>query len=336
MLLDIFPVKEMILKSTLSVYGFINVWHHNIRLSLDPILKTFEIGGEAGYHEYAVVSLSIYYHLTLFSGINLLIFNDEIEEFSKIAPQSPVMKSVHRLVLTFLSNEESYRPSLFLDKVGDEMNTFLINLHTMIVSYNFYEYDSAAQIIQSSKPFQSNIHCMYAYAYYIFYQGLVSIAQLRNQSTALWKQTVKQSVSQLEIWCRSSQDNFLNKLHLLIAEDLSITSTDFKAVLSSYDESIKLARRFGLTHEEALASELCGLYCIKRSFFAQATKYLSHAFASYEKWSCKSKMNQLKSTVGDYVKDPSEHLLDIFDESDNGKDVYIDVSSAQSTLSGIM
>ena len=273
-------------------------------------------------------------NISLFSALNLLELNDEIEELNKTSPLSPVTKSMHHLVLRFLGKEKCYPTTSFLEKVNDELNAFLVRLHIIIIDYNFYEYESAAEIIKNSKPFSSNINCMYTYAVYIFYQGLISIAQLKKlniNDSAMWKHAASQSISQLEIWSRAAPQNFQNKLHLLIAEDLSISSNNYKETLVSYNNAITLARRSDLIHEEALASEKAGLYCIEKSLFSEASKYISHAYNMYDKWGCKSKLLQLKSTVGVYIKVSAESL-DIFNKNDS-QDVYVDVSSSQSTLS---
>merc|ERR1711862_858718 len=148
----------------------------------------------------------------------------------------------------------------------------------------------------------------------------------------MWKLMGRQSVSQLEIWTRSAPENFANKLHLLIAEDLSISSSGHETTLDSYNESIRLARRYHLVHEEALASERAGLYCVDKLLFSEGIKYISHAYSMYEKWGCKSKLDHLKSTVGLYIKDSTEVCLDIFHQ-ENSQDFYVNLSSSQSSLS---
>ena len=324
------------MKTNLLVYGLINVWNQSIRLAIDPILKVIEIGRELGYHYYSSASFSMYAHISLFSGLNLLELNDEIEELNKTSTLSPVTNSIHHLVLRFLGKEKSYPTTSFLEKVNDELHAFLVRLHIIIIDYNFYEYESVAEIIKNSKPFSSSINCMYAYSVYIFYQGLISIAQLKKlniDDAEMWKHAVRQSISQLEIWSRAAPQNFQNKRNLLIAENLSIYSNDYKETLVAYNSAIRLSRSSDFIHEEALAAEKAGLYCIEKSLFSEASKYVSHAYKMYDKWGCTSKLHQLKSTIGVYINDSAESL-DIFDKSDS-QDVYVDVSSSHSSLSEI-
>ena len=257
----------------------------------------------------------------------MLKLNDEIEELKTYSSSNLVVNSIHHLVLRLLGRITHYPKVPTLEIMHGELDTFLIHLHIMVIDYNFHEYDSAAKIIEKSKPFSSHINCMYSYAMYIFYQGLISITQVKANSsgTSLWKCVTSQSIAQIKDWSVSGPANFKNKLKLLIAEDLGCASDDYEKVLKLYNEAIVLSSKYNQTHDEALSSERAGLYCIENSLYSEATKYLSHAYSKYEKWGSKSKNDHLKLLVGPYLKDSSKFPLNIF-KKENKEEIYIDVS----------
>ena len=67
-LVEKFPIKEVMVKVYILVYGTINIWYQHISMSLDPFLMTFEAGREIGSHENCAVCMSVYCHLSFFSG----------------------------------------------------------------------------------------------------------------------------------------------------------------------------------------------------------------------------------------------------------------------------
>ena len=131
------------------------------------------------------------------------------------------------------------------------MIIFLVKMHIIIIDYHFHVYDSAAEIITQAKQFSSQLNCVYTYSMYLFYQGLISITQMKkaqSEDTSIWKHLLNQSISWLEAWSETAPENFKVKLMLLIAEKHGCVSNDHIKALELYNEAIGLSRDYNQSH----------------------------------------------------------------------------------------
>jgi PAS domain S-box-containing protein len=98
---------------------------------------------------------------------------------------------------------------------------------------------------------------------------------------------------QLEVWADHCPANFATRAALVGAEIARIEGRDLDA-MHLYEESIRSARDNGFTHNEALAHELIGHFCLGRGLDASADGHLRNARKCYARWRADGKVRQLE------------------------------------------
>ncbi|KAL7530281.1 hypothetical protein ACHAXR_003401 [Thalassiosira sp. AJA248-18] len=97
-----------------------------------------------------------------------------------------------------------------------------------------------------------------------------------------------------------NQWNFLNKSQLLKAE-LHYLNRDFKSAEDAYKASIKSAREHKLIHEEALANELYGIFCIENMKVDKGIEQLHIAVGKYKQWGANKKADKLQLFIDEKI-----------------------------------
>jgi PAS domain S-box-containing protein len=98
---------------------------------------------------------------------------------------------------------------------------------------------------------------------------------------------------QLEVWAEHCPANFATRAALVGAEIARIEGRDLDA-MHLYEKAIRSARDHGLTHNEALANELMGQFCLRRGLETSAHGHLRNARACYARWRADGKVRQLE------------------------------------------
>lgn len=91
--------------------------------------------------------------------------------------------------------------------------------------------------------------------------------------------------------------NFENKSLLLEALLHSLNERHMMAE-NSYQASILSAREHKFHHEEALASELFGMYLVENAKVAKGIEQLQIAREKYIQWGATKKADMVKETIG--------------------------------------
>ncbi|KAL7425835.1 hypothetical protein ACHAXM_000189, partial [Skeletonema potamos] len=108
-----------------------------------------------------------------------------------------------------------------------------------------------------------------------FYHGLNSLHLRKKKSTTTkFNEGVRLAFAAIKPAAATSDWNFANKLHLLEAEQLSLTHHQ---TIVSYDASIASAKRSGFIHEQGLACEKAGFYCKRMKNNEKALEYFNQA-----------------------------------------------------------
>ena len=133
-------------------------------------------------------------------------------------------------------------------------------------------------------------------AEHAFYSALVRAA-LYNSATADQRREHFESLAahheQLKIWARHCPANFATRAALVGAEIARIENRDLDA-MHLYEKAIRSARDNGFLHNEALANELMGHFCLERGFETSAYCHLRNAWKCYARWRADGKVRQLE------------------------------------------
>ena len=120
----------------------------------------------------------------------------------------------------------------------------------------------------------------------IFFEGLVCF-QLARQSNdderSKWIKKGEMVLEKIQILSQHSSWNWENKMLLLEAEKMH-TLGGFDSAASFYERSIRSAREHKFIHEEAIASELAGLFFLERGLREKSLHLFLHSIWSYKTW----------------------------------------------------
>ena len=124
------------------------------------------------------------------------------------------------------------------------------------------------------------------YLFGILFEGLASFQLARQTNGKTENKWIKRGDSILESmrsWSEHSSWNWENKRFLLEAEKLYCLG-EFVHASSLYMSAIRSAREHKFAHEEALASELAGMFYYERGLHEKSMSLLMHSVWSYQKW----------------------------------------------------
>ncbi len=104
-------------------------------------------------------------------------------------------------------------------------------------------------------------------------------------------------------WGQYNKHNYLNKYLLLSAEISRLKGKELGETIKLYSESIKVAHRSHLIHEEAMACELMARFLLSKDQEKIASLYMSEAHYCYKRWGGNARAKFLETTY--------PHLVDV-------------------------
>lgn len=118
-----------------------------------------------------------------------------------------------------------------------------------------------------------------------FVDGLIGFffARKHLSDESKWTNLGLNAIQMLKKGVKSSDWNFSNKLYLLDAELCFLRGNDEGAMVC-YHASIKAAREHRFKHEEGLAEEKAGTYCLHKRRHGDAIAHFKNAKKCYEDW----------------------------------------------------
>jgi len=129
-----------------------------------------------------------------------------------------------------------------------------------------------------------------------FYEGVAYLNLARDTKQYKWKNQGKKTAKWMTQLESVSKWNFGNKAKLLRAE-LQYTEGDLESAEASYLASIESARDHKLIHEEAMACELYGIFCVENRMVGKGSTQLRAALGKYEQWGATKKAAELRHFI---------------------------------------
>lgn len=131
----------------------------------------------------------------------------------------------------------------------------------------------------------------------LFYEGIAYLSLARDTQQSKWRvlgEKAAAEISKFEV--TMSKWNFQNKAKLLQAE-LDYLNGEIESAEVAYNASIKSAREHKFIHEEALAYELYGIFCVNSGMPDQGTEQLHVALKKYKEWGAMKKVEELQDLL---------------------------------------
>ena len=97
-------------------------------------------------------------------------------------------------------------------------------------------------------------------------------------------------------WSAHSDWNFKNKL-LLVEAELYYTRKDYARAAICYEASIEAAHEHKFMNEEAMASELAGIFCFEIGLLSKAKSHYLHSVECFKKWGALAVCSRLESSI---------------------------------------
>ena len=132
-----------------------------------------------------------------------------------------------------------------------------------------------------------------------FFEGLASFQLARQTSSsesAKWIKRGQSVLTTIRFWSEHSRWNWENKVLLLEAETV-FTNGEFDRAGPLYVNAILSAREHRFIHEEAIASELAGMFYFDRGFHQESSSCLLHSVDCYGKWGAHAVARRVESFI---------------------------------------
>ncbi|MHC4269755.1 MAG: GAF domain-containing protein, partial [Planctomycetota bacterium] len=148
-----------------------------------------------------------------------------------------------------------------------------------------------AEKVRSNQYFMTN-KTRFRLAVFYFYDSLNQLALLKKEETVGSSNIfsrVEENQKAFSFWLPHCPFNLNNKYELVEAELFHAKGNQWDA-FRMYEQAIKHAEENGFIHEEAIANELAGDFCLRQGMQDLARVYIRKAIYLYDKWGANVKV----------------------------------------------
>ena len=180
-------------------------------------------------------------------------------------------------------------------------------LHHLTRAFLFRQmYDASLHVdisgAVSESHHQLNPHYLMGY----FFEGLASFQfarQTRASESAKWMERGQSVLAKMRCWSEHSLWNWENKVLLLEAESM-FANGEIDSAGRFYNSAIRSAREHKFVHEEAIASELAGMFYFEIGLQQKSYSYLVHSVDCYKKWGAHAVAKRVENVIkSDFGRD---------------------------------
>ena len=183
---------------------------------------------------------------------------------------------------------------------------FLSNykIHQLVRAYLLHRLDDlqSLDMVNISDDIAQNKHPLRPlFLFGIFYEGLASFLlarqTTRESERSRWIEKGENVLTKIRFWNEHSLWNWESKKVLLEAERMHtlIGSSDQASLL--YEKAIHSAREHKFINDEAIASELAGMYFCQQGLHVECLGLLLHSIQSYKTWGATAVTNRVETFI---------------------------------------
>jgi len=313
-ILERFKATKLTAKVYTLVYGFLSVWKEPIQATVEGLQSGINTGFIEGDTSNANGARIIKYRQMLIAGFNLATVRDGLLRLCQDLVDDKARKvffvgfhpalgdlyctsfligdSEHEVSSIFgISQEENER--VLLQKFSITGNTSfpsLIYYHRFIKAFYFRDYETAMQCFEKyDECTQASDLLRITDILTEFFSGLASFILSRRRKQKALMAKGEDSLMKMQAYADyGSKWNGENKALLLQAE-LHFCNGDSAKAEVAYTKSVQSAREHKFVHEEALAAELYGIFCVEEGNMSKGNELLEMARGLYAQWGAKKK-----------------------------------------------
>lgn len=173
---------------------------------------------------------------------------------------------------------------------------FLLHAHSINqMTVHCYFGNFVAVITLAEKYRSANARRIFEF-YSVFYEGIAALHLARSTNLEKWRQMGESAIERMSLLLQHSCWNFENKLLCLQAEMEYVNNNHCKAE-HLYKAAIASACAHKFIHEEALAHELYGRFCLENRMIDNATEQLNQSLKKYIQWGALVKAQSLQTFI---------------------------------------
>jgi hypothetical protein len=208
-------------------------------------------------------------------------------------------EGLHMSAVTHVDNMPTEGEILYDASSGPSITVYG-KIHHLTRAFLFRQLDDSPLAIDISGAV-AEIHHQLSSHYLMgyFFEGLASFQLARQTSSsesAKWIERGQSVLATIRFWSEHSRWNWENKVLLLEAE-IMFTNGEFERAGPLYVNAILSAREHKFIHEEAIASELAGMFYFDRGFHQESSSCLLHSVDCYGKWGAHAVARRVESFI---------------------------------------
>jgi len=272
----------------------------------EKFLHAYKVGMQTGDIQIALFNARLYCAMSFCSGGGLDELGRDIQIFEKqmieykqelnLKISFPLKHAVLTL-MTCSDNPSHESNELFKESKNLLQGTFLkkrsyasnYRFYCICIAYIFCDYDFAREMIELRWILEENLCRLYdSFGAGHFYDCLSSVALARKTNEDKWK---KYALDYFEM-TKSFALNCQHRILLLETEiDILMGNTD--NAIMKYNKAINAAAECRFIHEQAIANERAGDFCLSKGD-VRASYYYGEAYILYFQWGARGKAAHLK------------------------------------------
>lgn len=354
-LVERFRSRQMMPRARHIFNAMVRHWQEPVRNCIEPLQDVYRLALESGDYEYAVLALVIRMLDQLDSGMNLAQWQVELTETRAAVKQLRQGNTLDYvdIALQFHDNLIGKAPiptrlqgehydieskRKWHQDIGDKSLLVMDHDFSLWVLCLYGDYEGALREADTMSVDAANVGGFFMISRSYMLDSLIRLASITQTDRRQRKRLLRQVISnqkKLLGWARNNPANFHNKYCLVEAERLRVDGREFDAH-AWYDKSIQAAAQQGFIHEQALASERCGLMHMAAGRHTLGHPYLSQALALYQQWGAHGKVNDLQQRFPQLINQAQQRrTLGTLKTTRTEQLVNIDITALMKALKAI-
>ena len=294
-----------------------------LALTLEPLLKAYNVGMATGEVEDALLCALVYSHHYYYSGLPLEPLLNDLREYIKLMHEyrqdvaTQTARPLFQLVLNLTGdssdplelNGSGMVEDLFNKEIAASGNTVAIRNYLwarLQVAYLFGYSEQARVRLQELTGHKETqrTRSTFGYCDQTFFEALTLIDLVRRSQHDLvkkpqqraYKASIRKAVKRMEKWVDDGAINCKDMLLLVRAEDMSLVKNKpVEEKVRAYELAITTAGRHGKTQLRAMASERAAKFMFQtKGRYDQAEMFLANARDLYAEWGAKALVTSLE------------------------------------------
>jgi len=308
-ILDRFKTTNRVAKLYFLVYGFLAIWKEPVQATIEAIQSAINIGYVEGDYKNVLFNNLILNRQMISAGCELSDIRDRLVRLcgdmtydkSKKGFFSPFHNTLGDLYCVMAltgeardmfgispkENEEKLLEKYFATKNSAIIQT--IQYHRLYKAFWFRDYDFVMECCRLYETYTQTtnivrINDIFTALFWSLSSLIISRRRERREMVAEGEKVLLK----MQHWEKSCKWNAENKVLLLKAE-IHYSKGEREKAKTAYEKSIQSANEHKFIHEEALANELFGIFCVEEGDPDKGNKLLENAQQLYERWGAKKK-----------------------------------------------